>query len=54
MLIAIDGRPFQGNIPKEKLFSPEYSVRKLLLVLDSLDPSDSGKCFAWDGNEIKP
>lgn len=47
-------RPFQRNIPDEKLFSPNYSAQKLLEVLMNLNPSDSGKCFAWDGQEIPP
>ena len=47
-------KPFQGNIPDEKLFTPEYSVQKLLRVLEKLTPAHSGKCFAWDGEEILP
>ena len=44
--------PFQRNVPQGKLFTPDYSARMLLNVLASLDPSDSGKCFAYDGEEI--
>ena len=47
-------RPFQGNVPEGKLFTPEYSAQKLCEVLDSLEPKQSGKCFAWDGEEILP
>lgn len=47
-------KPFQKNVPKEKLFTPEYSVSKMIQVLASLTTQDSGKCFAWDGEEIKP
>lgn len=47
-------RPFQKKVPGGKLFSPEYSAQKLLEVLGGLTPDDSGKCFAWDGQEIDP
>ena len=47
-------KPFQGNVPPGKLFTPEYSTQKLLEVLSSLSSKQSGKCFAWDGKEIFP
>jgi len=47
-------KPFQGNVPYGKLFTPEYSTQKLLEVLTSLTSKQSGKCFAWDGKEIFP
>lgn len=47
-------QPFQSNVPDGKLFSPDYSAAKMLAVLDGLTPSDSGKCFGWDGNAIEP
>ena len=47
-------KPFQGNVPKGKLFTPEYSAQKLLDVLLHSTVESSGKCFAWDGQEIKP
>ena len=47
-------KPFQGNVADGMLFTPEFSVRKLLQVLESLTPEQSGKCFAWDGKEIAP
>ena len=46
-------KPFQSRIPAEKLFTPEYAADKLLVALDGLTVEDSGKCFAWDGKEIK-
>lgn len=45
-------RPFQGNVPAEKLFTPEQSAAYLLRVIDGLSPADSGKLFAWDGAEL--
>lgn len=47
-------KPFQANVPDEQLFTPDYSVSKLLDVLDNLTPNDSGRCFAWDGKAIAP
>lgn len=47
-------KPFQGGVPEGKLFAPEYSVRKLLEVLENLRVKQTGKCFAWDGKEIYP
>lgn len=47
-------KPFQEQVPKEKLFSPEFSVHQLVKVLRSRSPEDTGKCFAWDGQEILP
>ncbi|GJM95190.1 hypothetical protein PR202_ga11898 [Eleusine coracana subsp. coracana] len=45
-------RPFQRNVPKGKLFTREFSVQKLLSVIDNTKKSDNGKFFAWDGQEI--
>ena len=47
-------KPFQANIPEGKLFTAEFAVTKLIDVINSLTPSDSGKCFAWDGKEVLP
>ncbi len=47
-------KPFQHNVPEEKLFKPEYSAEKLLEVLCKLTPKHTGKCFAWDFEEIAP
>ncbi|CAL4891083.1 unnamed protein product [Urochloa decumbens] len=45
-------RPFQRNVPKDKLFMREFSVEKLLSIIDNVKKSDNGKFFAWDGQEI--
>ena len=44
--------PFQGNVAAGKLFTPLQSADYLLRVIDVLAPSDSGKIFAWDGQEV--
>ena len=44
--------PFQANVAADKLFTPMQSVDYLLHVIDGLAPQDSGKVFAWDGQEV--
>ncbi len=44
--------PFQAGVPEGKLFSADYSARKLIDVMEGLTAKDSGKVFAWDGQEI--
>jgi len=46
-------KPFQANVPEEKLFSTEYAVSKMMNVLENTTLEDSGKFFAWDGKEIE-
>jgi NAD(P)-dependent dehydrogenase (short-subunit alcohol dehydrogenase family) len=45
-------RPFQRNIPPEKLFTVERTVRQLLTVLDQLQEGDSGEFFSWNGDRL--
>lgn len=45
-------KPFQGNVPENKLFSPEESAQKLLYVIDQVMPTDSGYCLDWAGKTI--
>jgi NAD(P)-dependent dehydrogenase (short-subunit alcohol dehydrogenase family) len=44
--------PFSGSVPPARLFTAQHSAARLVSVLDGLTPSDSGKCFAWDGSEV--
>jgi NAD(P)-dependent dehydrogenase (short-subunit alcohol dehydrogenase family) len=44
--------PFQRGVAAEKLFTPAYSAERLLAVIDSLTPAQSGQAFAWDGARI--
>ncbi|MGD9859260.1 MAG: SDR family NAD(P)-dependent oxidoreductase [Marinobacterium sp.] len=46
--------PFQARVPEGKLFTPEFSARSLLQVIDGLTPMDSGNVYAWDGQLIQP
>jgi NAD(P)-dependent dehydrogenase (short-subunit alcohol dehydrogenase family) len=45
-------RPFQANVPPQKLFSAERTVAQLLAVIDRLTPADSGRFLSWDGTGI--
>ena len=47
-------KPFQGNVPAKRLFDAERAALQLMDVLDELKPADSGRIFAWDGEEIQP
>ena len=47
-------KPFQRNVVAGKLFSPQQSAGHLIAVISGLNQSDSGKLFAWDGQEILP
>ena len=46
-------KPFQGNVPEGKLFTPAYSAKKLLGVVDDLSAKDSGSLFDWAGKKIE-
>lgn len=45
-------KPFQGNVPEGKLFTPDFCAQRLISVIDGVTADDSGKCLAWDGQEI--
>ena len=45
-------RPFQGNVPDGKLFSPGYSAGRLLEAIDAMTPEDSGTVFDYDGAAV--
>ncbi len=47
-------KPFQNNVKPSSLFDAERAALQLLDVIDDLKPVDSGKIFAWDGEEIQP
>ncbi|XP_030642996.1 uncharacterized protein LOC115823124 [Chanos chanos] len=45
-------RPYHRNVPKDKLFSTEYSVQCLMGIIDSLNIDKTGRAYAWDGSEL--
>ena len=46
--------PFQNAVPEHKLFTPEYSVERLLAVIGAVTSDDTGKVFDFRGEEILP
>ena len=46
-------KPFQRNVPEDKLFAPGFTAERLLQVLDGVGSEDSGGFFAWDGQAIE-
>lgn len=45
-------KPFQKNVPEGKLFSADYVADCLISQIASKTADDSGKFFAFDGEEI--
>jgi NAD(P)-dependent dehydrogenase (short-subunit alcohol dehydrogenase family) len=45
-------RPFSGNVPEDKLFSPAQSAGYLLNVIEALEPDHNGRVLAWDGSLV--
>ncbi|MBW4487942.1 MAG: SDR family NAD(P)-dependent oxidoreductase [Trichocoleus desertorum ATA4-8-CV12] len=45
-------KPFQRNVPPEKLFPVERTVTQLLAVIENLELRDSGEFFSWDGTRL--
>jgi NAD(P)-dependent dehydrogenase (short-subunit alcohol dehydrogenase family) len=39
--------PFRGGVAPERLFAPRYAAEKLVGVIESLGPEDSGSFFDW-------
>ncbi len=46
-------KPFQAGVAADKLFTPKYSVEKMLEVLNALKTSDSGDLFDFNGKKIE-
>ncbi len=45
-------KPFQRNVPPEKLFSTDRTAGQLLSVIDKLTPEKTGRFWSWDGTEL--
>jgi NAD(P)-dependent dehydrogenase (short-subunit alcohol dehydrogenase family) len=45
-------RPFQSRVPSHKLFTPAFAAGRLIELLESLSPEETGRFFAWDGEAI--
>jgi len=45
-------KPFQKNVPADSLFDSDYTASRLIDILSSLSPEQSGRFWAWDGSEL--
>ncbi len=45
-------KPFQKNVPDERLFTAEQSAQYLAKVINELTPEQSGQVFDWKGDVI--
>ena len=45
-------KPFQKNVPPEKLFSVERTVGQLMAIINDAVKEDSGSFFSWDGSRL--
>lgn len=46
--------PFRAGLAEGQLQTPLQAAEHLLAVLDSLTPEQTGRVWAWDGQEIQP
>lgn len=44
--------PFRSRVPADRLFAPEDAAAKLLRIIASSTPADTGRFVAWDGSDI--
>jgi len=44
--------PFSGNVAEERMFPVEFTVEKLLGVIDSLEGENSGGLYDWAGKAL--
>lgn len=44
--------PFQGNVAKDKLFSPDHAACHLINVIDALTPLHTGGVYDWKGLKV--
>jgi hypothetical protein len=45
-------KPFQANVPADKLFTPHYSAECLLAQVERHGPAQTGTFWGWDGQPI--
>jgi NAD(P)-dependent dehydrogenase (short-subunit alcohol dehydrogenase family) len=45
-------KPFQANVPADKLFTPYYSADCLLTQIERHGPEQTGTFWGWDGQPI--
>ncbi len=45
-------RPFQGNVPADKLFPPDFVAAQLLSIIENMAPVGHALYLDWQGREI--
>lgn len=45
-------KPFARGVSKDKYYTPEQSAQRIVTVLESLTPEQSGSFYNWDGSII--
>lgn len=45
-------KPFQANVPQDKLFTPEKVAGDLIGLMKSSSPQESGKFLAYNGETL--
>lgn len=45
-------KPFQANVPADKLFTPDYAASCLLAQIERHGPQQTGSFWGWDGQPI--
>lgn len=46
-------KPFQGRVPEDKLFTPDFVAESLLNVMSQRTPDDTGSFWDWAGEPIE-
>lgn len=47
-------KDFWGSVKKERLFSPEHAVEKMVGVVRNIELGQRGRCWDWKGTEVLP
>lgn len=45
-------KPFQKRVAEDKLYEPQLSAKRIVDVINGLEPSMSGGLFHWDGKKL--
>ena len=46
-------KPFQSNIKGDKLYTKQQTAQRIIQVLESIKPENTGQFYNWDGNLIQ-
>lgn len=44
--------PFTGDLPEERVFTPDYAARQIMMLMERVRPEQSGEILAYDGTRI--